>query len=129
MEKLEDMVQIIFLPLVSHICAQPYVPSTCLVLHDFRAEHEFGIDQYRYVLFARLVGLLLKSYPLSGTAWGFVFAIAILDFSGKFTGCTLSSKALGFTWREATTVGSLMSCKGYVSFKQSLFMSHCCIVW
>ena len=52
---------------------------------------------------------------LSGTAWGYVFATATLDFTGKFTGCTLSSKALGFTWREAAAVGSLMSCKGYVS--------------
>ncbi|KIJ64593.1 hypothetical protein HYDPIDRAFT_28527 [Hydnomerulius pinastri MD-312] len=50
----------------------------------------------------------------TGTAWGFVFAIAVLDFTGKFTGCSLSSRALGFSWREATTVGSLMTCKGLV---------------
>ncbi|KAF9240266.1 Sodium/hydrogen exchanger family-domain-containing protein [Melanogaster broomeanus] len=50
----------------------------------------------------------------TGTAWGFVFAIATLDFSGKFIGCSLSSKSLGFSWREATAVGSLMSCKGLV---------------
>jgi len=42
------------------------------------------------------------------------FFIATLDFTGKFTGCTLSSRALGFSWREATTVGSLMTCKGLV---------------
>ncbi|KAG6376893.1 Sodium/hydrogen exchanger family-domain-containing protein [Boletus reticuloceps] len=79
-EKLEDMVQIIFIPLYFTISGL----NTDLGLID------------------------------TGTAWGFVFAIATLDFSGKFTGCTLSSRALGFSWREATTVGSLMTCKGLV---------------
>ncbi|KAF8843410.1 hypothetical protein BDN67DRAFT_964518 [Paxillus ammoniavirescens] len=50
----------------------------------------------------------------TGTAWAFVFAIAALDFTGKFTGCSLASRTLGFSWREATAVGSLMSCKGLV---------------
>ncbi|KAF9222988.1 hypothetical protein BS17DRAFT_164594 [Gyrodon lividus] len=50
----------------------------------------------------------------TGAAWGFVFAVAALDFTGKFTGCTLSSRALGFSWREAAAVGSLMTCKGLV---------------
>ncbi|KAG6336877.1 hypothetical protein ID866_2203 [Astraeus odoratus] len=49
-----------------------------------------------------------------GTAWGFMFVIAALDFTGKVTGCTLSSRYLGFTWRESGTVGALMSCKGLV---------------
>ncbi|KAF8553036.1 hypothetical protein OG21DRAFT_1313288 [Imleria badia] len=79
-EKLEDMVQIIFLPLYFTIS---------------------GLNTN--------LGLIN-----TGTAWGFVFAIAVLDFTGKFTGCTLSSRALGFSWREATAVGSLMSCKGLV---------------
>ncbi|KAG9315988.1 Sodium/hydrogen exchanger family-domain-containing protein [Chiua virens] len=79
-EKLEDMVQIIFIPLYFTIS---------------------GLNTN--------LGLLN-----TGTAWGFVFAIAALDFTGKFTGCTLSSRALGFSWREATAVGSLMSCKGLV---------------
>ncbi|KAL4073288.1 Sodium/hydrogen exchanger family-domain-containing protein [Scleroderma yunnanense] len=48
------------------------------------------------------------------SAWGFVFVIAALDFSGKVTGCTLSSRYLGFTWRESGAVGALMSCKGLV---------------
>ncbi|KAF8553035.1 hypothetical protein OG21DRAFT_1498008 [Imleria badia] len=79
-EKLEDMVQIIFLPLYFTIS---------------------GLNTN--------LGLINTS-----TAWGFVFAIATLDFTGKFTGCTLSSRALGFSWREAIAVGSLMSCKGLV---------------
>lgn len=38
-----------------------------------------------------------------------------LSFSGKFSGCSLAARALGFSWREAGTVGSFMSCKGYVA--------------
>ncbi|KAH7885510.1 Sodium/hydrogen exchanger family-domain-containing protein [Phlebopus sp. FC_14] len=49
-----------------------------------------------------------------GTTWAFMFAVAALDFTGKFTSCTLASRYLGFTWREASTVGSLMTCKGLV---------------
>ncbi|KAI6030489.1 Sodium/hydrogen exchanger family-domain-containing protein [Pisolithus orientalis] len=49
-----------------------------------------------------------------GAAWGFMFVLAALDFTGKFTSCTLSSRYLGFSWRESSTVGGLMSCKGLV---------------
>ncbi|KAI6044864.1 Sodium/hydrogen exchanger family-domain-containing protein [Pisolithus marmoratus] len=50
----------------------------------------------------------------NGAAWGFMFVLATLDFTGKFTSCTLSSRLLGFSWRESSTVGGLMSCKGLV---------------
>ncbi|KAI9057011.1 hypothetical protein FKP32DRAFT_1661520 [Trametes sanguinea] len=46
--------------------------------------------------------------------WGFTIAIAALDYIGKFGSCSLASKFAGFTWRESTTIGSLMSCKGLV---------------
>ncbi|KAH0826140.1 Sodium/hydrogen exchanger [Lanmaoa asiatica] len=95
-EKLEDMVQIIFLPIVSEI-------------FEF---HSTFLNRPQYFTISGLntnLGLIN-----TGTAWGFVFAIAALDFTGKFTSCTLSSRAFGFSWREATTVGSLMSCKGLV---------------
>ncbi|KIO05264.1 hypothetical protein M404DRAFT_15334 [Pisolithus tinctorius Marx 270] len=49
-----------------------------------------------------------------GAAWGFMFVLAALDFTGKFTSCTLASRYLGFSWRESSTVGGLMSCKGLV---------------
>lgn len=114
-EKLEDMVQIIFLPLVStkkSLSTPLFSTCACVVLYDVRTQHELGIDQYWYVSVSQRIHPYRNTS--SGTAWGFVFAIATLDFTGKFTGCTLSSKALGFSWREATTVGSLMSCKGYV---------------
>ncbi|KAF7985947.1 hypothetical protein HWV62_43888 [Athelia sp. TMB] len=32
----------------------------------------------------------------------------------KFGGCTLAARFAGFSWREASTIGSLMSCKGLV---------------
>ncbi|KZT65834.1 hypothetical protein DAEQUDRAFT_814014 [Daedalea quercina L-15889] len=79
-EKLEDMVQVIFLPLYFTLSGL----NTNLGLLD------------------------------DGITWGFTIAIISLSFSGKFSGCTLASRALGFRWREAATVGSFMSCKGLV---------------
>ncbi|KDQ30912.1 hypothetical protein PLEOSDRAFT_1062891 [Pleurotus ostreatus PC15] len=50
-----------------------------------------------------------------GITWGYTIAICALAFIGKFGGCTLASKYIaGFNWRESTTIGSLMSCKGLV---------------
>ncbi|KAF9459202.1 Sodium/hydrogen exchanger family-domain-containing protein [Collybia nuda] len=46
---------------------------------------------------------------------GFTVVIIMTAFAGKFGGCTLAAKyAAGFNWREASAVGSLMSCKGLV---------------
>ncbi|KAH9035600.1 Sodium/hydrogen exchanger family-domain-containing protein [Lactarius hengduanensis] len=49
-----------------------------------------------------------------GTIWGFTAAICILAFIGKFGGCALAARYTGFSWREASTIGSLMSCKGLI---------------
>ncbi|KAH9002822.1 Sodium/hydrogen exchanger family-domain-containing protein [Lactarius hatsudake] len=49
-----------------------------------------------------------------GTIWGFTAAICILAFTGKFGGCALAARYSGFSWREASTIGSLMSCKGLI---------------
>jgi len=49
-----------------------------------------------------------------GKIWGFTIAIIVLAFTGKFGGCTLAARCIGFSWREASTIGSLMSCKGSV---------------
>ena len=51
---------------------------------------------------------------LIGLVWGFTIAICVLAFTGKFGACTLAARIAGFKWREASTVGSLMSCKGFV---------------
>ncbi|KAG2354750.1 Sodium/hydrogen exchanger family-domain-containing protein [Suillus spraguei] len=46
---------------------------------------------------------------------GFTFAIICMDFAGKFTACTITSRITGMSWRESGTVGSLMTCKGVFS--------------
>ncbi|KAH9851762.1 Sodium/hydrogen exchanger family-domain-containing protein [Lenzites betulinus] len=50
----------------------------------------------------------------NGITWGYTVAICTLAYVGKFGGCTLASRYAGFSWREASTIGSLMSCKGLV---------------
>ncbi|KAF8837550.1 hypothetical protein BDN67DRAFT_991719 [Paxillus ammoniavirescens] len=50
----------------------------------------------------------------NGITWAFTIAITCLSFSGKFGGCTVAARLSGFSWREASTIGSLMSCKGLV---------------
>lgn len=50
----------------------------------------------------------------NGITWAFTIAIACLAFLGKFGGCTIASRVSGFSWREASTIGALMSCKGLV---------------
>ncbi|KAG1814783.1 Sodium/hydrogen exchanger family-domain-containing protein [Suillus subaureus] len=49
-----------------------------------------------------------------GITWAFTIAIICLAFLGKFGGCTIASRLSGFSWREASTIGALMSCKGLV---------------
>ncbi|KAI0754775.1 Sodium/hydrogen exchanger family-domain-containing protein [Daedaleopsis nitida] len=50
----------------------------------------------------------------NGITWGYTIAICALAYSGKMFGCTMAARASGFTWRESSTIGSLMSCKGLV---------------
>ncbi|CCL99749.1 uncharacterized protein FIBRA_01771 [Fibroporia radiculosa] len=50
----------------------------------------------------------------NGITWGFTIAICTLSYSGKFGGCAIAARLAGFSWREASTIGSLMSCKGLV---------------
>ncbi|OCH91590.1 hypothetical protein OBBRIDRAFT_792066 [Obba rivulosa] len=50
----------------------------------------------------------------NGITWAFTIAICALAYFGKFGGCTLAARWAGFSWREASTIGSLMSCKGLV---------------
>ena len=49
----------------------------------------------------------------AGITWGYTIAIIVTAFIGKFGGCLLAARYFaGFNWREASTIGSLMSCKG-----------------
>ncbi|KAI0033119.1 Sodium/hydrogen exchanger family-domain-containing protein [Vararia minispora EC-137] len=50
----------------------------------------------------------------TGLIWGYVVGICALAFVGKFGGCTAAARFIGFSWREASTIGSLMSCKGLI---------------
>ncbi|KAG8214380.1 Sodium/hydrogen exchanger family-domain-containing protein [Butyriboletus roseoflavus] len=50
----------------------------------------------------------------NGITWAFTIAIIVLSFSGKFGGCTIASRVAGYGWRESSTIGALMSCKGLV---------------
>ena len=52
-----------------------------------------------------------------GITWAYTIAIIFTAFVGKFGGCTIAARYFaGFNWRESSTIGSLMSCKGYVIF-------------
>ena len=93
-EKLEDMVSIIFLPLVSLVFSLFH--SQLIVLQYF-TKSGLSTD----------LGLLNN-----GITWGFTIAICSLSYFGKFGGCTVAARFAGFSWREASTIGSLMSCKG-----------------
>ncbi|KAL1741415.1 Sodium/hydrogen exchanger family-domain-containing protein [Schizophyllum fasciatum] len=51
----------------------------------------------------------------NGITWGYTIAICALAFIGKFGGCTVASRFVaGFNWRESSTIGGLMSCKGLI---------------
>ncbi|KAG1820860.1 Sodium/hydrogen exchanger family-domain-containing protein [Suillus subaureus] len=50
----------------------------------------------------------------NGITWRFTIAIICLDFAGKFSACTITTRLSGMSWRESSTVGSLMCCKGPV---------------
>ncbi|KAF8511629.1 Sodium/hydrogen exchanger family-domain-containing protein [Hysterangium stoloniferum] len=79
-EKLEDLVCIVFLPLY------------------------FALSGLRTNL-----GLLND-----GITWAYIVLICVIAFFGKFVGCALTAKLMGFSNRESSAIGTLMSCKGLV---------------
>ena len=65
----------------------------------------------------------------NGITWGYTIGIVTLGtvigylpfprwphiytaYIGKFGGCSIMARISGFQWREAATIGTLMSCKG-----------------
>lgn len=51
----------------------------------------------------------------NGITWAYTIAIIFSAFIGKFAGCCIAARYFaGFNWRESSTIGSLMSCKGLV---------------
>ena len=113
-EKLEDMVSIIFLPLVgvagihimsttkqSRISTSPFLG--CLLTWVFLTPvSRSNRSDNTHILTCLAPGVI----------WGFTVAICTLAYIGKFGGCTLAARFAGFKWREASTIGALMSCKG-----------------
>lgn len=50
----------------------------------------------------------------SGKVWGYTILICVVAFVGKFFGCVAAARIAKFNWRESSTIGVLMSCKGLV---------------
>lgn len=50
----------------------------------------------------------------SGNAAGHMLLLICVAMVSKIAGCALVSKLIGLTWRESTTLGVLMNCKGLV---------------
>ncbi|QRW16338.1 potassium/sodium hyperpolarization-activated cyclic nucleotide-gated channel 4 [Rhizoctonia solani] len=80
LEKIEDLVSILFLPLY-------------FTLSGLKTD----------------LGLLND-----GTAWGYTFLVIVVAFLGKFIGCAVTARLMGFNTRESGAIGMLMSCKGLV---------------
>lgn len=51
----------------------------------------------------------------TGIIWGYIIFVCVLAWAGKFFGCAVTAKVLGYTTRESGAIGMLMSCKGQVS--------------
>ncbi|KAG0310711.1 K(+)/H(+) antiporter [Dissophora globulifera] len=52
----------------------------------------------------------------NGQTWGLVALVTVVSFIGKMIGCTTAARANGMTWREASSIGFLMNCKGLVEY-------------
>ncbi|KZP00154.1 cation/H+ exchanger [Calocera viscosa TUFC12733] len=89
--------------------------------------HDGGFNIALLEKFEDLVSLLLLPlyFTLSGLQtdlglldravdWGYIVALCVIAFVGKFTGCASVAAFFGFNWRESSAIGTLMSCKGLV---------------
>ena len=60
----------------------------------------------------------------NGITWGYVVLLCVVAFASKFFACAGAAFAMGFNWREAGAMGSLMSCKGYAHYYSMRFLAH-----
>ncbi|KAG6856993.1 hypothetical protein H0H87_011087 [Tephrocybe sp. NHM501043] len=98
-EKLEDLVNIIFLPIVR-------------IMLRFTSESDrVAFDSQYFTLSGLRTNLGLMN---DGKTWGYTIIICLVAFFSKFASCYATAYATGFNWREAGAIGSLMSCKGLV---------------
>lgn len=66
-------------------------------------------------LYFSLAGLAVNIGALNdGKSWGYVIAAISVSMFGKIVGGMIPARLHGLLWREAFTVGGLMSCKGIV---------------
>jgi Kef-type K+ transport system membrane component KefB len=64
-------------------------------------------------IFFTLSGLNTQLNGLASAALLMPFALILLSgFAGKYFGCALSMRAVGFGWRESFAVGGLMNARG-----------------
>ena len=49
-----------------------------------------------------------------GEDWGYIILLCFIGWAGKFFGCAITAKLLGYNLRESGAIGMLMSCKGLV---------------
>lgn len=94
-EKLEDLVSILFLPLVRM---------------SSLFSHRRLLMKFQYFALSGLstnLGLLNN-----GITWGYVVLICVIAFFSKFLGCSITARLFGFSYRESGAIGALMSCKG-----------------
>jgi len=108
------MVSIIFLPLVTNFLSNFSKNNS----HIFKYFTLSGLSTDLTLLdngnFYFSMKVLL-SLSVEGTVWGYTITIIVTAFIGKFGGCTVAAHYFaGFNWRESSTIGSLMSCKGCV---------------
>ena len=96
-EKLEDLVVILLLPIVS---------AYFLILRIW-----LSTSQQYFALSGLKTNLGLLN---DGPTWGYTIFIIVIAFFGKFIGCTIAARFTGFDLRESGAIGALMSCKGLV---------------
>ena len=95
LKKLEDLVSILFLPLVRM---------------SSLFSHRRLLMKFQYFALSGLstnLGLLNN-----GITWGYVVLICVIAFFSKFLGCSITARLFGFSYRESGAIGALMSCKG-----------------
>ena len=100
-EKIEDIVTILLLPIVSLPCQLPSSVDSTLTPTP---RQYFALSGLKTNL-----GLLD-----SGKTWGYTILLIVVAFLGKFIGCAGAAKFARFNNREAGAIGALMSCKGLV---------------
>lgn len=109
-ERFEDLVSIILIPLVCH-SFHSIVDVTGLQPMAFYRSLTFLFQYFTLSGLKTNLGLLNN-----GITWGYTILLCVVSFSAKFLPCSIAAKFCGFSFRESGAIGALMSCKGYFSY-------------